>query len=89
MNRSTFDFLLSHLPITEDFLSLEEKIRLMEGAVMTLKHKDFASHKKFFTWFQGHIEDEEMIVGLDDPGVMSIVPALKRIFLRFRNVKPT
>jgi hypothetical protein len=59
VNRSTFDFLLSHLSITDEFLSLEEKIRLMEGSVLTLKHKDFASHKKFFTWFQSHIEDDE------------------------------
>ena len=89
VNRATFDFLLSHLGITDDLLSHEEKIRVMEGSVITLKHKDFASHKKFFTWFQGHIEDEEAEVGLDDPGIMAVVPALKRIFLRFKNVKPT
>lgn len=88
VNRATFDFLISHLSLTGDLLSDEEKIRLLEAALLNLKNRDFASHKKFFTWFQGHLDDDEVEPTTDDPAIKAIVPAITRIFLRFRNVKP-
>ena len=36
VNRATLDFLISHMPVTSTVNSLEEKIRLVEGALMTL-----------------------------------------------------
>jgi hypothetical protein len=65
----------------------EENVRLVEGALLTLKKRDFASLKKFFTWFQGHIEDEEAKISKDDPAIVTVIPALIRIFKRFKNVK--
>ena len=74
--------------VPDELLSDEEKIRLLESALLNLKLRDFASHKKFFTWFMGHLDDEEVEPPDDDPAIKAIVPALKRIFLRFRNVRP-
>ena len=88
VNRATFDFLSTQLPITTKALSDEEKIRLLEAALLNLKLRDFASHKKFFTWFMGHLDDEEVEPSDDDPAIRAIVPALKRIFERFKNVRP-
>lgn len=88
INRATFDFLNTHFPITSDLLSDEEKIRILEGALLNLKLRDFASHKKFFAWFQGHLEEVDDEPTLDDPALRTVVPALKRIFERFRNVRP-
>jgi len=51
VNRAVFDFLLSHMPITSAINNEEESINIVEGALMTLVKKDFASLKKFFTWF--------------------------------------
>lgn len=67
------------MPITGDVNTMEEKIRLVEGALLTLKLKDFASLKKFFTWFCGHI-DEDTPCSEDDPAITAVVPALKRTF---------
>lgn len=61
---------------------------MLEGALLNLKLRDFASHKKFFAWFQGHLDDEEAEPVADDPALLAIVPALKRIFTRFKNVRP-
>jgi len=58
VNRAVFDFLISHMPITGKINNSEELINIVEGALMTLVRKDFASLKKFFTWFQGHFEDQ-------------------------------
>ena len=88
VNRATFDFLITHLPIACEILSDEEKIRLSEAALLNLKLRDFASHKKFFAWFMGHLDDEEVEPPADDPAIRAIVPALRRIFLRFRDVRP-
>lgn len=51
VNRATFDFLLSHMPITSQINNYDESVNIVEGALMTLVKKDFASLKKFFTWF--------------------------------------
>ena len=88
VNRATFDFLITHLPIVSDLLSDEEKIRVLEAALLNLKLRDFATHKKFFAWFMGHLDDEEAEPDPEDPAIRAIVPALKRIFLRFKNVRP-
>jgi len=45
------------MPITSKINNREELINIVEGALMTLVKKDFASLKKFFTWFQSHFED--------------------------------
>jgi hypothetical protein len=58
VNRAVFDFLISHMAITSPINSKEELVNIVEGALMTLVKKDFASLKKFFTWFQGHFEDQ-------------------------------
>jgi len=36
VNRSTLEFLISHMPIASGVNSLEETIRLVEGALITL-----------------------------------------------------
>lgn len=55
----------------------EELINVVEGALMTLVKKDFASLKKFFTWFQGHFEDQNQTHQLkDDPSIQVVNPAL-------------
>ena len=66
--RATFDFLISHIEIDSDFLEKEERVRLVEGTLLTLMVRDFASHKKFFNWFLAHLDDEEE-VSKDDPAV--------------------
>jgi len=49
---------------------------------LTLKLKDFASLKKFFTWFCGHI-DEDTPCSEDDPAITAVVPALKNTFQKY------
>jgi len=39
------------MPITGNLNSDEEFINIVESALLTLVKKDFASLKKFFTWF--------------------------------------
>jgi hypothetical protein len=39
------------MPITGEVNNFEESVNIVEGALMTLVKKDFASLKKFFTWF--------------------------------------
>lgn len=51
VNRATLDFLISHLPINGQMLTPEERVLLVEGTMHTLPKKDFATQKKFFTWF--------------------------------------
>jgi hypothetical protein len=58
VNRSTLDFLISHMSMTGHYLQDEERICLIEGCLLTLLKKDFAFLKKFFTWFQGHLEED-------------------------------
>lgn len=77
VNRAVFDFLLSHMPITSTINSHEESVNIVEGALMTLVKKDFASLKKFFTWFQGHFEEDGDLVIENDPSIQFVVPALK------------
>ena len=88
VNRATFDFLISHIHLSSDINQYEESVRLVEGALLTLKKRDFASLKKFFTWFQGHLEDDETKPAKDDPAIRTVIPAFKRLFKRFKNVKP-
>ena len=57
--RATYDFMISHIKIDGDFIKQEERVRLMEGALMTLINRDFAMQKKFFTWFTSHLDDSE------------------------------
>ena len=38
--RATFDFMISHIKIEGDFIKQEERVRLMEGALMTLINRD-------------------------------------------------
>lgn len=88
VNRAVFDFLLSHMPITGSLNNDQESINIVEGALMTLVKKDFASLKKFFTWFQGHFdEDVDQETIKDDPAIKFVVPALKRIFAKFQKVQ--
>ena len=37
-------------------IETEERIRLVEGSLLTLVNRDFASHKKFFSWFLAHLD---------------------------------
>jgi hypothetical protein len=53
---------------------------------MTLVKKDFASLKKFFTWFQGHYEDQDIDIE-SDPSIRYVVPALQRILSKFKSVE--
>ena len=49
----------------------------MEGALNTLPQKDFASLKKFFVWFQSHInEEDEHNPSEDDPVIKAAIKAL-------------
>ena len=83
--RATFDFLISHVEIDGDFIEKEERVRLVEGALLTLTIRDFASHKKFFNWFIGHLDDIECNVLKTDPAVESCIEAYKRILKRYKN----
>ena len=88
VNRAVFDFLISHMPITSRINSEEEAINIVEGALLTLVRKDFASLKKFHNWFQGHFEENTDLVPIsEDPAIRYVIPALKRIFAKFLNVK--
>ena len=82
------DFMISHMPITGFLNNEEETIRLVEGALMTLFRKDFASFKKFFTWFIGHLDMEEEDVRPDkkDPAIKAAIQAIKRLFKKFEKV---
>jgi hypothetical protein len=86
VNRAAFDFLLSHMPITSQINSHDESVNIVEGALMTLVKKDFASLKKFFTWFQGHYEDQDIDIE-SDPSIRYVVPALQRILSKFKSVE--
>ena len=71
----TFDFMISHIEIDGDFIEKEERVRLVEGALLTLAIRDFASHKKFFSWFISHLYDVETNVLKTDPAVESCIEA--------------
>ena len=72
--RATFDFLNSHIEIDSDIIQEEERIRLVEGALLTLMIRDFASHKKFFNWFLAHLDNYmENDVPANDPAVVSCI----------------
>ncbi len=43
VNRAVFDFLISHMPIVGGINNEEESINIVEGALLTLVKKDFAS----------------------------------------------
>ena len=83
--RATFDFLITHVEIDSDFLDAEERVRLVEGALLTLMLRDFASHKKFFNWFLAHLDELDGNVPKSDPAVVSCIEAYKRILKRFIN----
>ena len=82
--RSTFDFLISHIPINGDFIEKEERVRIVEGALLTLIQRDFASHKKFFAWCFEHLDT---VAQKDDPAIESCIEAYKRILKRYLNQK--
>lgn len=76
------------MPITSTINTKDELVNVVEGALMTLVKKDFASLKKFFTWFQGHFEEQSSNHQLkDDPSIQVVNPALQRIFRKFYKVK--
>ena len=86
--RATFDFLINHIKIDSKMIETEERIRLVEGSLLTLVNRDFASHKKFFSWFLAHLDnyvDMDVEVPADDPAVVSCVQAYKRILHRYVN----
>ena len=87
VNRAVMDFLISHLPITGDMCTDEEKIVIVEGCLITLLKKDFATLKKFSTWFQNHLEDEDVKPQKDDPAIRTSIPALQRIFKKYLKVQ--
>jgi hypothetical protein len=73
------------MPITSDVNSKEEKIRLVEGALMTLVIQDFACVKKFFTWFLDHLDlEDDDEIDENDEAITTVIPALQRIFERFK-----
>ena len=76
VNRSCLDFLISHLQINGDLLNDDERILLVEGTLNTLPQKDFASLKKFFVWFQGHLNEDEAKPSEDDPAIKAVIQAL-------------
>ena len=86
VNRATLDFLITHMPITSDLNTEEEAVAIMEGALMTLVKKDFASLKKFFNWFLDHLVDSEVKPMRSDPAIRFVCPALKSIFKKFLKV---
>ena len=74
------------MPITSEINSDLEFINIMEGALMTLVRKDFASLKKFFNWFLDHLSDDaETKPSHDDPAIRFTCPALQSIFNKFLN----
>ena len=83
--RSTFDFMISHIEIESDFIEKEERVRLVEGALLTLMIIDFASHKKFFSWFLTHLEEMEGNVNREEPAIEACIEAYKRILKRYKN----
>lgn len=86
-NRAVFDFLNSHMPITSPINSFEESVNIVEGALLTLVKKDFASLKKFHTWFLGHIDDASGVPVESDPAINFVTSALKTILWKFTSVK--
>ena len=75
--------MITHIPITGNVNTLEENIRLVEGALMTLYRRDFAYLKKFFTWFLGHLEDEDSRPSQKDPAIETLVYSLRCMFIKF------
>lgn len=53
--------------------------------MLTLPKKDFASLKKFFNWFQGHLFEEDTKPQKDDPAIKAVIEALKRILVKFHS----
>lgn len=92
VNRAVLDFMISHMPITSRINSLEENVRLLEVALLTLPKRDFAIQKKFFTWFSSHLEDvdddnENQETIREHPAILAVIPALQRILTKFLSVK--
>jgi len=58
----------------------------MEGALMTLVKKDFASLKKFFHWFMEHLSYSNQKPAANDPSIRFVNPALKTIIKKFYKV---
>jgi len=86
VNRAVLDFLVSHMPITSAINTEQESINLMEGALMTLVKKDFASLKKFFNWFMEHLSYSNLKPTANDPCIRFVNPALRTIFKKFYKV---
>ena len=82
--RATFDFMISHIKINGDFLIQDERVNIVETALLTLIEKDFASQKKFFKWCFEHLEEKAT---MNDPAVISCIGAVQRILKRFSNLK--
>lgn len=76
VNRATLDFMISHLPINGPMLTPEERVVLVEGTMQTLPKRDFATLKKFDTWFCGHLNEDKSNYD-DDPAIVAAVQALK------------
>ena len=86
VNRAVLDFLVSHMSITSAINTDQESVNLMEGALMTLVKKDFASLKKFFHWFMEHLSYSNTKPAANDPSIRFVNPALKTIFKKFYKV---
>ena len=87
VNRAVLDFLVSHMPITSEINTEIEFVYLIEGALMTLVKKDFASLKKFFNWFLEHLNYSNEKPTADDPAIRYVNPALKTILKKFYKVQ--
>ena len=56
----------------------------MEGALLTLTRRDFASQKKFFGWCFDHLDEDRVS---SDPAIISCIAAYQNILKRFSNLK--
>ena len=69
---------MHNIKIDSKMIETEERIRLVEGSLLTLVNRDFASHKKFFNWFLAHLDgymDMDLEVPPTDPAVVACVQA--------------
>ena len=87
VNRSTLDFLISHMPVNANINSIQENIKLVECASLAYTKKDFATLNKIQNWLFEHLDEDLDEIDPKDPTIITIVESQKNLFRKSMDVK--
>jgi len=86
VNRSTLDFLISHMPVKSKINSTQENIKLVGCATLAYTKKDFATLNKISSWLFEHLDEDEEI-DPEDRTIKAIVESQKNLYRQSMDVK--